>query len=166
MTYDEAVDAFAEQIEGLKEGGAEIAWIETMSAPDEAKAAAEAAIRVGLPYTYTFSFDTAGRSMMGLAPKDVHDVADGLSEKAVAVGANCGVGASDILSSLLDMSAAKPDATIIVKGNCGIPRIPRHRDPLFRHAGTDVGLCHGWRSTPAQKSSAAAAARRSTTSPR
>src|SRR5262245_36908679 len=82
MTYDEAVNAFAEQIEGLKDGGAEIAWIETMSAPDEAKAAAEAAIRVGLPYTYTFSFDTAGRSMMGLAPKDVHHVADGLAESA------------------------------------------------------------------------------------
>ena len=133
MTYDEAVDAFAEQIKGLKEGGAEIAWIETMSAPDEAKAAAEAAIRVGLPYTYTFSFDTAGRSMMGLAPKDVHHVADGLSEKAVAVGANCGVGASDILSSLLDMSAAKPDATIIVKGNCGIPEF---RGTEIHYSGT------------------------------
>ncbi|RVC19826.1 betaine--homocysteine S-methyltransferase, partial [Mesorhizobium sp. M7A.F.Ca.CA.004.04.2.1] len=69
MTYDEAVDAFAEQIEGLKEGGAEVAWIETMSAPDEIRAAAEAAIRVGLPYTYTGSFDTAGRTMMGLLPR-------------------------------------------------------------------------------------------------
>jgi 5-methyltetrahydrofolate--homocysteine methyltransferase len=39
----------------------------------------------------------------------------------VALGANCGVGAPDILSSLLDMSEAKPDATLIVKGNCGIP---------------------------------------------
>src|SRR5690349_6943029 len=65
MTYDEAVAAFAEQIKGLKEGGAEIAWIETMSAPDEAKAAAQAAIDAGMPYTYTVSFDTAGRSMMG-----------------------------------------------------------------------------------------------------
>ncbi|TJX47204.1 MAG: betaine--homocysteine S-methyltransferase, partial [Mesorhizobium sp.] len=80
MTYDEAVDAFAEQIEGLKEGGAEVAWIETMSAPDEIRAAAEAAIRVGLPYTYTGSFDTAGRTMMGLLPKDIHGVADGLSQ--------------------------------------------------------------------------------------
>ena len=133
MTYDEAVDAFAEQIAGLKEGGAEIAWIETMSAPDEAKAAAEAAIRVGLPYTYTVSFDTAGRSMMGLAPKDIHGVADGLSEKPVAVGANCGVGASDILSSLLDMSAAKPEATIIVKGNCGIPEF---RGTEIHYSGT------------------------------
>lgn len=128
MTYDEAVEAFAEQIRGLKAGGAEIAWIETMSAPEEARAAAAAAIKEGLPYTYTFSFDTAGRSMMGLAPKDIHGVGDGLSQPALAVGANCGVGASDILASLLDMSAAKPEATIIVKGNCGIPE--------FR--GTDI----------------------------
>ncbi|CAM5414868.1 5-methyltetrahydrofolate--homocysteine methyltransferase [Aquamicrobium terrae] len=121
MTYDEAVNAFAEQIEGLKAGGAEVAWIETMSAPDEIRAAAEAAIRVGLPYTYTGSFDTAGRTMMGLLPKDIHAVAEGLAEPPLGVGANCGVGASDILASLLDMTAAKPDATVIVKGNCGIP---------------------------------------------
>ncbi|MCV0397923.1 MAG: betaine--homocysteine S-methyltransferase [Rhizobiaceae bacterium] len=133
LTYGEAVEAFAEQIEGLKAGGAEIAWIETMSAPDEAKAAAEAAIRVGLPYTFTFSFDTAGRSMMGLAPKDVHAVGDGLSETPVAVGANCGVGASDILASLLDMTEARPDAQIIVKGNCGIPEF---RGAEIHYSGT------------------------------
>jgi 5-methyltetrahydrofolate--homocysteine methyltransferase len=121
LTYDDAVDAFAEQIAGLKEGGAEVAWIETMSAPGEIKAAAEAAIRVGLPYTYTGSFDTAGRTMMGLAPADIHGVVDDLAEKPVAVGANCGVGASDILASLLDMTERAPDATVIVKGNCGIP---------------------------------------------
>ncbi|MBN9241646.1 MAG: betaine--homocysteine S-methyltransferase [Mesorhizobium sp.] len=121
MTYEDAVDAFVEQIEGLKAGGAEVAWIETMSAPDEIRAAAEAAIRVGLPYTYTGSFDTAGRTMMGLLPKDIHAVADGLAQAPLGVGANCGVGASDILASLLDMTAAKPEATVIVKGNCGIP---------------------------------------------
>ncbi|WP_394892545.1 betaine--homocysteine S-methyltransferase [Mesorhizobium sp. AaZ16] len=133
MTYDEAVHAFSEQIKGLKEGGAEIAWIETMSAPDEAKAAAQAAIDAGMPYTYTVSFDTAGRSMMGLAPKDIHGLAEGLPEKPVAVGANCGVGASDILSSLLDMTAAKPEATVIVKGNCGIPEF---RGTEIHYSGT------------------------------
>lgn len=121
LTHNAAVDAFAEQMEGLKAGGAEVAWIETMSAPGEIRAAAEAAARVGLPYVYTGSFDTAGRTMMGLAPRDIHSVVDGLPEQPVAVGANCGVGASDILASLLDMSAAKPDAIIVVKGNCGIP---------------------------------------------
>lgn len=133
LSYDEAVEAFVEQIEGLKAGGADVAWIETMSAPDEIRAAAEAAIRVGLPYTYTGSFDTAGRTMMGLLPKDIHGVADGLAETPVAVGANCGVGASDILASLLDMSAAKPEATIIVKGNCGIPEF---RGTEIHYSGT------------------------------
>lgn len=133
MTYDEAVDAFAEQIEGLKAGGAEVAWIETMSAPDEIRAAAEAAIRVGLPYTYTGSFDTAGRTMMGLLPKDIHGVVDGLSQRPLGVGANCGVGASDILASLLDMTEAKPEATVIVKGNCGIPEF---RGTEIHYSGT------------------------------
>ncbi|RVA54710.1 betaine--homocysteine S-methyltransferase [Mesorhizobium sp. M7A.F.Ca.US.001.01.1.1] len=133
MTYDEAVDAFAEQIEGLKEGGAEVAWIETMSAPDEIRAAAEAAIRVGLAYTYTGSFDTAGRTMMGLLPRDIHGVTDGLSQAPLGVGANCGVGASDILASLLDMTEAKPEATVIVKGNCGIPEF---RGTEIHYSGT------------------------------
>ena len=133
LNFDEAVEAFAEQIEGLKAGGADVAWIETMSAPDEIRAAAQAAIRVGMPYTYTASFDTAGRSMMGLHPKDIHGVATGLDNAPAAVGANCGVGASDILSSLLDMSAAAPDATIIVKGNCGIPEF---RGAKIHYSGT------------------------------
>lgn len=133
MTYDEAIEAFVEQIKGLKAGGAEVAWIETMSAPDEIRAAAEAAIRVGLPYTFTGSFDTAGRTMMGLLPKDIHGVPDGLDDKPVAVGANCGVGASDILSSLLDMTEADGEATIIVKGNCGIPEF---RGAEIHYSGT------------------------------
>ena len=112
-----------------------------MSAPDETRAAAEAAIRVGLPYTYTVSFDTAGRSMMGLAPKDIHGVADGLAESPVAVGANCGVGASDILvlAARHDRGAARRDGDR--QGQLRHPGIPRHRDPLFRHAGTDGRLC-------------------------
>ncbi|MGE0279630.1 MAG: betaine--homocysteine S-methyltransferase [Rhizobiaceae bacterium] len=133
LSYEEAVAAFVEQIEGLKAGGADVAWIETMSAPDEIRAAAEAAIKVDLPYTYTGSFDTAGRTMMGLLPKDIHGVADGLAPAPVAVGANCGVGASDILASLLDMTAAKPEATVIVKGNCGIPEF---RGAEIHYSGT------------------------------
>ncbi|WP_173931780.1 betaine--homocysteine S-methyltransferase [Chelativorans sp. Marseille-P2723] len=133
LAFDEAVDAFAEQIEGLKAGGAEVAWIETMSSPEEIRAAAEAAIRVGIPYTYTGSFDTAGRTMMGLAPKDIHSVGEALPSKPVAVGANCGVGAPDILAALLDMTEARPEATVIVKGNCGIPEF---RGSEIHYSGT------------------------------
>lgn len=121
LDFDEAVGAFREQIEGLKAGGAEIAWIETMSSPDEIRAAARAAIEVGLPYAFTASFDTAGKTMMGLHPGDIHGVTAELAEQPIAVGANCGVGAPDILSALLDMSESRPDTILIVKGNCGIP---------------------------------------------
>lgn len=122
LTYEDAVSAFIEQIEGLQAGGADIVWIETMSSPEEIRAAAEAAVKVGLPYAYTCSFHAAGKTMMGLHPKDVHGVATDIGDGPLAVGANCGVGASDMLSSLLDMTDANPAATIIVKANCGIPQ--------------------------------------------
>lgn len=120
LTHDEAVDAFAEQIEGLKDGGADVAWIETMSAPEEMRAAAEAAIRVGMPYVCTMSFDTAGRTMMGLAPNTLAAQFADLPVAPVAIGANCGVGASDILVSVLEMAGAVNP--IVCKGNCGIPK--------------------------------------------
>jgi 5-methyltetrahydrofolate--homocysteine methyltransferase len=123
LSYEDAVAAFVEQMEGLKAGGVDVAWIETMSSPEEIRAAAEAAVKVGLPYTFTGSFDTAGKTMMGLHPKDIHSVAADIGSGPLAVGANCGVGASDILQSLLDMTGANPEATVIVKGNCGIPEI-------------------------------------------
>ncbi|KXF76909.1 methionine synthase I [Paramesorhizobium deserti] len=133
LTYEDAVAAFTEQLEGLKAGGIDVAWIETMSAPDEIRAAAQAATGLGLPYVYTGSFDTAGKTMMGLHPRDIHNVVDGLGQKPVAVGANCGVGAADILSSLLDMTNADPNATVVVKGNCGIPEF---RGSEIHYSGT------------------------------
>ncbi len=123
MTYDEAVASFAEQMAGLKDGGVDVLWIETMSSPEEIQAAAQAAIATGLPYVFTASFDTAGKTMMGLAPKDIHSVTADLSGQPLAVGANCGVGASDLLASILDMSQANPDAILVAKANCGIPVI-------------------------------------------
>jgi 5-methyltetrahydrofolate--homocysteine methyltransferase len=121
LTQEEAVNSFAEQMEGLKAGGADVAWIETMSAPEEIRAAAEAAIRVGMPYTFTGSFDTAGKTMMGLHPRNIHGVLADFEEQPVAVGANCGVGASDMLATLIDMHGSAPEKRVIVKGNCGIP---------------------------------------------
>ncbi len=122
LTYEQCVEAFVEQMEGLKDGGADVLWVETMSSPDEIKAAAEAAGKVGMEYVFTASFDTAGRTMMGLPPEDIHKVVD-QEQKPLAVGANCGVGASDLLSSVLDMTLADPDALVVAKANCGIPQI-------------------------------------------
>jgi len=123
LTYEEAIEAFAEQMNGLKDGGVDVLWIETMSSADEIRAAVEAAGRVGMPFVFTASFDTAGRTMMGLPPSALHGVARDMTAQPVAIGANCGVGASDLLSSILDMNAANPAAVLIAKANCGIPVI-------------------------------------------
>jgi len=68
LTHEAAVASFTTQMQGLREGGADVAWIETMSSAEEVAAAAEAATATGLPYVVTYSFDTAGRTMMGLLP--------------------------------------------------------------------------------------------------
>ena len=124
LTHDDAVSSFEEQIRGLKDGGADVAWIETMSAIEEVQAAAQAAINVAMPYTATCSFDTAGRTMMGLKPDGLAEVFAMLAVPPVAMGANCGVGASDILVTALAMceTAGHSHLPIITKGNCGIPR--------------------------------------------
>jgi hypothetical protein len=89
----------------------------------------------------------------------------GCRKAPLGVGANCGVGASDILASLLDMTEAKPEATVIVKGNCGIPEF---RGTEIHYSGTPelmADYVSARPSTPARKLSAAAAAPRSSTWP-
>jgi trimethylamine---corrinoid protein Co-methyltransferase len=123
LTEDEAVDVFVEQMEGLKAGGVDVLWIETMSALEEMRAAAAAAGKVGLPYCLTASFDTAGRTMMGLSPKAMADFAASLSPPPLAFGSNCGVGAADLVLSVLGMSEAGTALPIIAKANAGIPTV-------------------------------------------
>jgi 5-methyltetrahydrofolate--homocysteine methyltransferase len=119
LTKQAAITSFSAQLEGLRDGGADVAWIETMSAAEEANAAAEAAIGVGLPYVVTFSFDTAGRTMMGLLPRAAAAAMGAQTVAPVALGANCGVGAPDILVSLTEMRDGP--FPLITKGNCGVP---------------------------------------------
>jgi len=123
LSYEDAVAAFREQIEGLVEGGADILWVETMSAVEEMKAAAEAAKDFDLPLVITASFDTAGKTMMGLSPKGLGDLQAQFACTPVAIGSNCGVGASDLLAAIMDITEAYPEAIVVAKANCGIPQI-------------------------------------------
>jgi 5-methyltetrahydrofolate--homocysteine methyltransferase len=133
LTEAEAAEVFEETVAGLKEGGADVAWIETMSAVEEMRAAVTAAGRAGLPCTLTASFDTAGRTMMGLAPEALVAFAAELSPAPLALGANCGVGASDLVVSLLAMSEAAGAVPLIAKANAGIPVV--HGDHVH-YSGT------------------------------
>jgi 5-methyltetrahydrofolate--homocysteine methyltransferase len=68
------------------------------------------------------SFDTAGRTMMGLTAADLVALVAGLPNPPLAFGANCGVGASDLLRTVLGFQAAQPSLPVIAKGNAGIPK--------------------------------------------
>jgi 5-methyltetrahydrofolate--homocysteine methyltransferase len=92
---------------GLQAGGADVCWIETMSAAEEMRARRKAR-SPRMPYTVTASFDTAGRTMMGLSPADLPKCIRRPPTAPLAMGANCGVGASDLLYSLVQMTEASP----------------------------------------------------------
>lgn len=122
LTHEAAVEMFHEQAEGLKEGGADVLWVETISAPEEYKAAAEAAALVDMPWCGTMSFDTAGRTMMGVTSSDLVALVGRLKTPPIGFGANCGVGASDLMRTVLGITAAAPELAVIAKGNAGIPK--------------------------------------------
>lgn len=122
LTHEIAVEMFHEQAEGLKAGGADVLWVETISAPEEYKAAAEAAKLADMPWCGTMSFDTAGRTMMGLTSAAMAAMVEKLDHTPLAYGANCGVGASDLLRTVLGFRAAGTERPIVAKGNAGIPK--------------------------------------------
>lgn len=122
LTHELAVEMFHEQAEGLKAGGADVLWVETISAVEEFKAAAEAAALADMPWCGTMSFDTAGRTMMGVTSVELARLVDRLPHKPLAFGANCGVGASDLLRTVQGFAAAGSPCPVIAKGNAGIPK--------------------------------------------
>lgn len=122
LSHAIAVEMFHEQADGLKEGGVDVAWLETISAPEEYRAAAEAFALAGLPWCGTMSFDTAGRTMMGVTSSAMAELASELDPKPIAYGANCGTGASDLLRTVLGFTASDASLPIIAKGNAGIPK--------------------------------------------
>ena len=156
LSEDEAVEVFVEQIEGLREGGADVAWIETMSAPEEMRAAARAASKCGMPYTLTASFDTAGRTMMGSRPP----------RSAICPGARPGAGR--LRRQLRRRRLRPPGGDPWHGARRAADRQGQRRraamawggDPLFRHAGADGAIRRAWPPIAARASSAAAAATR------
>lgn len=125
VTHAEAVAAFKEQAEALKQGGVDVFWIETLSSAEEARAAVEACSGMGLPIVTTYSIDTNGRTMMGLSPDDIVKLSDSMETPLIAFGSNCGVGAAELVAAIVNITNSLGDkadeAIIISKANCGIP---------------------------------------------
>lgn len=138
----DAAAAFADQARGLSEGGADVLWIETMSSMEEIEAAIDGARSVSdLPIAVTLSFDTAGRTMMGV---DGTSAGLRLAELDVAaMGANCGNNLADTEAAVIAMVAVAGDIPVISKANAGIPQ---WRGAELVYSGTpDVMAAHAHR---------------------
>lgn len=134
-TAGEAEEAFHEQAEALREGGAQVAWIETLFAESELAAAVRGAQLAGLPIVATMTFDTGGHTMMGISPPEAMRMSKSLPARPLAFGANCGIGPAQLLDSVLGLAqGAEPRDVIVAKSNCGLPVMGD--DMRIRYDGT------------------------------
>ncbi len=132
LTFDQARDAFAEQAAALAAGGADVLWIETMSDLQEVQAAFMGARDVSdLPIVTTMTFDTRGRTMMGVTPVQALEAMRELG--SVALGGNCGNGPDEIEVVIRAMRAADPKIPLVAKSNAGIPE---YVDGKLNYCGT------------------------------
>ena len=122
LTEADATAIFTEQAQGLKDGGADILWIETISSIEEMRAAARAAQAVGLPWCGTMSFEPGGRSVMGVTPPQLASLIDRLPYPPLAYGANCGTGPAELLMAMAGFAASGNERALIAKPNAGVPR--------------------------------------------
>jgi 5-methyltetrahydrofolate--homocysteine methyltransferase len=125
VTPDEVSQAYAQQAAGLADGGADFLLLETLSDLNEAKAAIQGIQRVAdLPLIVTFSFDSHGRTMMGLRPEKV---AQEIGPLVQGIGANCGKDPSEFVSFMEAMRKHAPDTILWAKPNAGLPRVDGDR---------------------------------------
>lgn len=122
IEFDEAKLAFADQAKALADGGIDVFWIETMGDLNELKAAIEGVRSVSdLPISATMSFDTHGKTMMGVTPAKAVKF---LQEYHVnTMGANCGRGPAELITSIKEMHEAEPQAILVAKTNAGLPKM-------------------------------------------
>ena len=132
LGFDAAREAFAEQAAALAGGGADVLWIETMSSIEETEAAIAGAQTTGLPVVATLSFDTNGRTMMGITPVELAELQR--RHHLAGCGSNCGTGPSELVASIVNLAnAADPAIILVAKANCGIPQFV---DGAIRFNGT------------------------------
>ena len=137
MSFEEARDGFAEQAAALLEGGVDLIWIETMADLEEVRAAVEGVRSVSkdIPIVTCMTFDTHGRTMMGVKPETAATTL--ATYGASAVGGNCGNGVEEIITVVEKMHATAPDAILVAKANAGIPKLIGGR-PVYQATPEDM----------------------------
>jgi 5-methyltetrahydrofolate--homocysteine methyltransferase len=125
VTFDQVRDAYAEQVRGLVDGGAEIILIETIFDTLNAKAAifatqavfAERGVKLPVMISGTIT-DLSGRTLSGQTPTAFwHSVRHA---EPFAVGLNCALGAREMRAHIQEISKVA-DTLVCAYPNAGLP---------------------------------------------
>jgi 5-methyltetrahydrofolate--homocysteine methyltransferase len=124
ISEGELLEGFQEQARGLADGGADGIVVETMSDPEEARIAIQAAREatgLDVACTFTFSRTLAGeyRTIMGTGIGEYLDMAR--TAGANIVGANCGNGMEGMIGIVREIRALDPEIPVLVHANAGLP---------------------------------------------
>ena len=139
LTLEAALESFEEQMRGLRDGGTDVVWIETLSSTEELNAAAEASIKLGLPYVVTCTFDTAGRTMMGVLPNELDGSIAGQPVAPLAIGANC---RRRLRYPGYSAGNAAIDPRAHIEGQLRRSALPWNRVRVLRDARADGQICN------------------------
>ncbi len=119
LSFEDAVDVFAEQVRAGADAGADIIVLETLSDLGEARAAVLAAKEnCNLPVMCTMSFENNRRTFTGCCVSSMALTLEGMGVDAV--GINCSLG-PDELAPLVEELSQWTTLPIIVKPNAGLP---------------------------------------------
>ncbi|MCK8823916.1 homocysteine S-methyltransferase family protein [Fuchsiella alkaliacetigena] len=122
ISFREAVEIFQEQIGAQLEAGADLLVIETMSDPQELKAAVVAAREIDeqVPIIALMTFDENLRTLMGTTPEVAAVILSAL--EVDVIGANCSLGPAGLLEvgQKLQQYTNKP---LMLQPNAGLPEL-------------------------------------------
>lgn len=121
MPFEECVNIYKAQVQGLLEGGVDLFVVETMLDIQEARAALLAVKEsCDLPVCVSMSFDESKRTLTGTDPVTALITLQSLG--ADAVGCNCSTGPQQMVE-IIKMMKPYAKVPLIAKPNAGLPKL-------------------------------------------
>ncbi len=129
-TYEELVESYRPQMEGLLEGGADLVFVETCQDPLQIKAAlgalfdASAGTGREVPFIVSATVDASGRLLTGTGMEALAAIV--APYRPLALGLNCSGGPGELSAALEALARVSP-APLALMPNAGLPRLESGR---------------------------------------
>ncbi|MBC7328710.1 homocysteine S-methyltransferase family protein [bacterium] len=122
LPFETALAAYKEQIGFALKENPDLVILETFSDLQEIKAGVLASQELGILTICTMTFESSGRTIMGVSPEKAIEELSNLGVKII--GTNCGTGPEDMLKVVEIFAKNRPDGVfLIAQPNAGVPKL-------------------------------------------